>query len=119
MSAAKHTPGPWHATHADEWRTASGEHVQFGRIDISAGSKDWDAESYYRIASVSNANDSWQNRANAQLIAAAPELLEALQDAEKALNNIRCCCHHTAWEATGPAVIAARAAIAKATGGAA
>ena len=57
--------------------------------------------------------------ANGILMAAAPELLAALQDAEQALNKIRVCCHHTAWDATGPAVIAARAAIAKATGGAA
>lgn len=46
------------------------------------------------------------------------ELLEALQATEKVLNNIRVCCHHTAWDATGPAVIAARAIIAKATGSA-
>ena len=44
------------------------------------------------------------------------ELLGALINAEKALNHIRVCCRHTAWDATGPAVIAARAAIAKATG---
>lgn len=58
-------------------------------------------------------------QANECLIAAAPELLEALIAAEKSLNDIRVCCAHTAWDATGPAVIAARAAIAKATGGAA
>jgi len=52
------------------------------------------------------------------IIAAAQELLEALQSAEQALNKIRVCCHHTAWDATGPAVIAARAAIEKATGSA-
>ena len=38
-------------------------------------------------------------------------LLAALVLTEKALNNIRVCCHHTAWDATGPAVIAAREAI--------
>lgn len=45
-------------------------------------------------------------------------LLQALVAAEAALNNIRVCCHHTAWDATGPAVIAARAALAAATGSA-
>ena len=47
-----HTPGPWHAATADEWRTARGKHAQWGRFDISAGSKDPEAENYYRIASV-------------------------------------------------------------------
>lgn len=54
-------------------------------------------------------------QANARLTAAAPDLLEALIAAEAALNKIRVCCMHTAWDATGPAVIQARAAIAKAT----
>lgn len=54
----------------------------------------------------------------AKLCPVSPDLLEALIAAEKALNNIRVCCQHTAWDATGPAVIAARAAIAKATGSA-
>lgn len=52
---------------------------------------------------------------NSRLIAAAPDLLEALVFAEKALNEIRVCCMHTEWERTGPAVEKARAAIAKAT----
>jgi len=75
-----HTPGPWHAATADEWRTAGGEHAQWGRFDISAGSKDPEAETYYRIASVSNVNNSPQNQANAKLIAAAPKLAHALRD---------------------------------------
>lgn len=77
---SNHTPGPWHAATADEWRTASGEHAQWGRFDISAGSKDPTAENYYRVASVSNVNNSEQNQANAKLIAAAPDLLHALRD---------------------------------------
>lgn len=38
-------------------------------------------------------------------------LVAALQAAEKALNNIRCCCIHTTWDATGPAVMKAREAL--------
>jgi hypothetical protein len=74
----QHTPGPWHATTADEWRTASGKHAQWGRFDISAGSKDIEAENYYRVASVSNVNNSDQNQANAKLIAKAPDMAAAL-----------------------------------------
>ena len=77
---SNHTPGPWHAATADEWRTASGEHAQWGRFDISAGSNDPAAENYYRIASVSNVNNSEQNQANAKLIGAAPDMLLALRD---------------------------------------
>lgn len=75
-----HTPGPWYAATADEWRTASGEHAQWGRFDISAGSNDPAADNYYRVASVSNVNNSPQNQANAKLIAAAPKLGQALRD---------------------------------------
>jgi|GEM_PF-4318680 len=39
-------------------------------------------------------------------------LVKALTEAEQALNNIRCCCSHTSWYATGPAVIKAREALA-------
>lgn len=108
-----HTPGPWHAATADEWRTASGEHAQWGRFDISAGSKDPAAESYYRIASVSNVSNSDQNQANAKLIAAAPDMLQALRKAVVLLAGV--CAHspelepHDTYEAVSEA-------IAKATG---
>lgn len=76
---SKHTPGPWYAAPADEWRTASGEHWKWERFNISARSVDMKAENYYyHIASVSNANNSAQNEANARLISAAPDMLAAL-----------------------------------------
>lgn len=77
---SNHTPGPWHVVTADEWRTASGDHAQWGRFDVSAGSNDPHAENYYRVASVSNVNNSDQNQANAKLIGAAPDLLLALRE---------------------------------------
>lgn len=62
MSEAKHTPGPWRVA---------------GKGTIRKGDNEW-------IASI-----HWRNREpNARLIAAAPELLWALIDAEYALTNI-------------------------------
>ena len=47
---------------------------------------------------------------------AVRDLIGALKQSEKALNDIRCCCPHTAWEQTGPAVASARAALARCKG---
>lgn len=110
---SNHTPGPWHAATADEWRTASGKHAQFGRFDISAGSNDPAAENYYRVCSVSNVNNADQNQMNAKLIAAAPDMLQALRKAVVLLAGV--CAHspelepHDTYEAVSEA-------IAKATG---
>ena len=65
---------------AQELADAYREHAQWGRFDISAGSNDPAAENYYRVASVSNVNNSDQNQANAKLIGAAPDLLLALRE---------------------------------------
>lgn len=88
---AIHTNGPWHVSNGNQIRSARDQ-----------------------IAKVWMMRDG-EGLANAKLIAASPDLINALILAEKALNEIRVCCHHTAWDQTGPAVIAARAAIAKAT----
>jgi hypothetical protein len=122
---SNHTPGPWHAATADEWRTASGEHAQWGRFDISAGSNDPAAEDYYRVASVSNVNNADQNQMNAKLIAAAPDLLAACKEAiDSGIGS------HNHWDDTQQhgvgcplcirqrkAAAKLRAAIAKANGG--
>jgi hypothetical protein len=61
MSA--HTPGPW-AVHKSTRRLT---------FDVYAGE-----DGCYRVGEVSNHNAFPQNAANARLIAAAPQLLEAL-----------------------------------------
>jgi hypothetical protein len=72
---------------ADEWKTDTGQFVQWGRFDISAGSPSPSSDSHYRIGSVSNVNDTAQNIANARLIATAPELLRVLQLIDKRLRD--------------------------------
>ena len=99
MEAVKHTPGPWFA---------SGRYI--GTVNHM---------SY--IGECRNAADNWSDdcpaSANARLIAAAPELLEALKEAQLALamcqprtdNGAKC---------QREAMENARDAIAKATGAA-
>lgn len=98
MSAAKHTPGPWVADY-DIYPVMVCSQSQRRPTYDEIGNVDGEA-----IEFVANTGD---NKANARLIAAAPELLEALQamlavkteiDAEIAERD-------------------ARASIAKATGG--
>lgn len=83
---SKHTPGPWYI----------GEYCEiYGRIGSG------------QVAGISPRNDSSERMANACIIAAAPELLDALKDAVCALE----CCGKDY-----PAMTKASAAIAKATG---
>jgi hypothetical protein len=91
----KHTPGPWHVEENRAYHTSFLIYSQAGN----------------QLAQCFN----WQNKsfdiaadANARLIAAAPELLEAL---EWVLNS-----YEHEYQTKLPAFIAARAAIAKATG---
>lgn len=96
-----HTPGPWEFEEqpGDEWWFGDG-----GQIVIrAAGGKTWDS------FAVMSAEDN--GRANARLIAAAPELLKALIACAEQLEMITGKVHdeRCAW-------IDARVAIAKATG---
>ena len=84
MSTTKHTPGPW----------------TVDRIECDCG-----RGSGHRIVTESDDLGSSENRANARLIASAPELLEALEHVVEMAPN-----HNHDW------VMKARHAIAKATG---
>lgn len=99
---SKHTPGPWSVTESSDWTGMSG--VSLG-IDDAAGQE---GERDYHLATVVH-GDPEELAANARLIAAAPELLEALEDALQYLQ------HHLPDEALEPH----RAAIKKARGEAA
>lgn len=87
MSTSKHTPGPWLLDMADGT----------GWICTNGGRSGFEP-----LAHLSDVSD-----ADARLIAAAPELLEALRAVVAA---------HTGWEGQFPSYVAAAvAAIAKAT----
>ena len=67
MNAA-HTPGPWFYLRGDEWSHS----VVTNEGDLPDGSPSW-----WTVASI-NKNREPQHKANARLIAAAPDLLDAL-----------------------------------------
>ena len=97
--AAKHTPGPW---------IADIEEYPYRReIFITTENYDPDADEGERICRVFD--DTNIGIANARLIAAAPELLEALKICQVRIFMVDGCSHE--YEQ-------ARAAIAKAEGGA-
>lgn len=77
MSKYKHTPGPWEASFTD----CLGGPASYCRIRPVSG------EMFGRFTSLEiatmNMMDEDEQQANARLIAAAPDLLEALQEAVK------------------------------------
>ena len=107
MSAPAFSPGPWRIA-------KRGEDEAFYVVERDEPNEP--SRHAYRVAHVLDYNELQQNAANACLIAAAPELFEALSEAEQALNGIRCTCRCTPWGQVGPAMIRARAALAAAKG---
>jgi len=96
---SKHTPGPWHVV---DHHIANRYYVSVRHGDASIGAASWD------VARVT-VRQTWRDQqiANAHLIAAAPDLLAALQAfADEIVPN----------NPNDPLWINARAAIAKATG---
>jgi len=76
MSA--HTPGPWIYVRRDEWSHSVA--TQHGELPDGS-------PNYWTVASI-NKNREPEHEANARLIAAAPDLLEALQMALKELDGL-------------------------------
>lgn len=108
MSKMAHTPGPWEASFID----SLGGPASYCRIRPVSG------EMFGQFTSLEIATmylmDEDEQQANARLIAAAPELLDALQGLVKELSDSD---DEGLIENAEP-MIAARAAIAKATGAA-
>jgi hypothetical protein len=95
---SEHTPGPWRASMGDLLRVMHGS-------DCICG--------VHRIGSRAGGRRSEESEANARLIAAAPDLLAALQ----AVIAAPITGDHESIQRRDAAFTAARAAIAKATGG--
>ena len=102
MTATKHTPGPWRYEGAEVWATAP------MRFNLTTAGTPMIAT----LCKHEDADGGFPVEANARLIAAAPELLEALEEMVKAGE-------FEDWDGRCDCIADARAAIAKATGGAA
>jgi hypothetical protein len=99
--STKHTPGPWLYITGDEWSHS----VVTEEGELPSGDM-----GYWTVASI-NKNREPQHKANARLIAAAPELLEALRTLKMAIVAGPPEYDSADW------IEMADAAIAKATGG--
>lgn len=102
MSEIAHTPGPWFA----EQPGISGVNVSAEKSGVGIA---WCGTNSI-FGRESHVISTAEARANACLIATAPELLEALEELIKAINFV----HPEAHEAVAAAEQKARAAIAKA-----
>tara|TARA_R110000868_G_scaffold233914_1_gene487616 strand:- start:2131 stop:2442 length:312 start_codon:yes stop_codon:yes gene_type:complete len=100
---AQHTPGPWRASRDKDARGWHGWRIDSASRALMVWAA-WPSE---------EERDSNEAEATARLIAAAPDLLDALQTAAMALIGYT---HRN--EIIENAIVAARAAIAKATRGA-
>lgn len=104
----KHTPGPWKV---DEWSVYS----------TSAKSEDGKSHSYFTVAKCAATCGSLIHRsiardevdANTRLIAAAPEMLEALK---RVIDDMRCACEPGDGPPEDCGICYAKHAIAKAEG---
>lgn len=82
MSAAGHTPGPW-SYDGDGFESAAA--ADTGTDGYTVFSVDAEGQLVENICNIDDAGDDLISEANARLIAAAPELLEALRNTRAAL----------------------------------
>lgn len=104
---SKHTPGPWELTHADQPIGSQQYYIasRSGVIGYWKGHKDWHEDHHWLLT-----------HEDAKLIAAAPDLLKALEDMTQMYADLVNSGDAGNWDCEKvKEVIAARAAIAKAT----
>jgi hypothetical protein len=80
---AQHTPGPWRVVIDDDGNPLSGRPGVFSSDELDCGIVHWDGfvQPYWR-----SAHGDKEIHANARLIAAAPEMLVALEAARGSLS---------------------------------
>ncbi len=83
----KHTQGPWTTGDAD-WRTIVGSETRYLHLN-SAKVTGRVSRSLAAVAVVDRSDNEAEDLANARLIAAAPELLEALQLASATIERLK------------------------------
>lgn len=99
--SGKWTPGPWHChRNPDFWEFGSDEHGQLGDVCASA----------FSVEGWAPVNAEEVMEANVRLIAAAPELYEALKDLVEETADM------LTWGCEPDVIRNARAALAKAKG---
>lgn len=74
MIKTKHTPGPW-SVEIDEWKEGSGS-ISIPEIERTLHDSEW-----------ADRKDWERDLANAHLISAAPEMLQALERVQKFLSH--------------------------------
>jgi hypothetical protein len=109
MSAAKHTKGPWSQVPQTNGSTLIAHEFETGKQMNPKGLR-------LVCFTMARGNSLPENEANARLIAAAPDLLEALQALSDLLPSDEFM--RTQGKEPGPGLVMMRAAIAKATGSA-
>jgi hypothetical protein len=77
---AEHTPGPWYVY--DDGDDEESSDIITGWIDNEAGGDNWD------IAVIPGDRPIGERKANAHLMAAAPELLAALENLVASIENV-------------------------------
>ncbi|MEY5097317.1 MAG: hypothetical protein RJA36_36 [Pseudomonadota bacterium] len=117
--SAQHTPGPWGWGKHALWGAETGATHQ-GKTCLECGHAPYECGPPVLGVACEGLNDDGEDwtpsDADARLIAAAPDLLEALREADRLYSTYGLQANAAAC---GPWINAARAAIAKATGGAA
>jgi len=103
MSDSKHTPGPWHYSGVDA----------LPRVRVN---REHSGTTGFLIADCNNSHLGGEAVANAKLIAAAPELLEALKGMIHVVRKLPNIDAYPLWEEVETACNAAQSSVAKAKG---
>ena len=113
MTQDKHTPGPWRVIIDDDGNPLSGRPSVAASDELDCAIVHWDGfiQEYWR-----SARGDKEIHANARLIAAAPDMLEALEAAEESIATFIGVHKYPIDSGAGDVLRQVSAAIAKASG---